>query len=221
MDLSKDKDPVINEKMKKNLVYVSIFSIIMFFAGLSSAYMVLMGDSMWVKASMPNAFWWSTAFIALSSFSFVFAIRMAKQNKLSLLKIFMGMTLFLGLIFVYFQFKGFEELKNNGIYGTSTIMVSEGKYGQPFEVKINGDYVTVKDNMYLWNDKPLSGKNFKLFSDYLDQFIPTESNPLGQSITKNIKNIVNRYFLRVKRRDFLIQCQLLRLILNQKILRLR
>ena len=99
------------------------------------------------------------------------------------------MTLFLGLIFVYFQFKGFEELKNNGIYGTSTIMVSEGKYGQPFEVKINGDYVTVKDNMYLWNDKPLSGKNFKLFSDYLDQFIPTESNPLGQSITKNIKGV--------------------------------
>ena len=54
MDLSKDKDPVINEKMKKNLVYVSIFSIIMFFAGLSSAYIVLMGDSIWVKAAMPG-----------------------------------------------------------------------------------------------------------------------------------------------------------------------
>ena len=60
MDLSKDKDPVVNEKMKKNLVYVSIFSIVMFFTGLSSAYIVLMGDAIWIKVSLPNAFWWST-----------------------------------------------------------------------------------------------------------------------------------------------------------------
>ena len=189
MDLSKDKDPVINEKMKKNLVYVSIFSIIMFFAGLSSAYIVLMGDSMWVKAGMPDAFWWSSALIAISSFTFIYAIKMAKQNKLKMLKTFMGVTLLLGLIFVYFQFKGFDELKKNGIYGTSTIMVSEGKYGQPFEVKINGDYVTVKDNTYMLNDKPLKGSDFELFRDYLSQFIPTKSNPLGQSITKDIKGV--------------------------------
>ena len=189
MDLSKDKDPGINEKMKKNLVYVSIFSIIMFFAGLSSAYIVLMGDSMWVKAGMPDAFWWSSAFIAISSFTFIYAIKMAKQNKLKMLKTFMGVTLLLGLIFVYFQFKGFDELKKNGIYGTSTIMVSEGKYGQPFEVKINGDYVTVKDNTYMLNDKPLKGSDFELFRDYLSQFIPTKSNPLGQSITKDIKGV--------------------------------
>ena len=101
----------------------------------------------------------------------------------------MGITLLLGLIFVLFQFKGFDELKKNGIYGTSTIMVSEGKYGQPFEVKINGDYVTVKDNTYMLNDKPLKGSDFELFRDYLDQFIPTKSNPLGQSITKDIKGV--------------------------------
>ena len=189
MDLSKDKDPVINEKMKKNLVYVSIFSIVMFFAGLSSAYIVLMGDSMWVKAGMPDAFLWSSAFIALSSLTFIYAIKMAKQNKSNLLKTFMGITLLMGLIFVYFQFKGFDELKKKGIYGTSTIMVSEGKYGQPFEAKINGDYVTVKDNVYMLNDKPLSGSNFELFRDYLNQFIPTKSNPLGQSLTKDIKGV--------------------------------
>ena len=101
----------------------------------------------------------------------------------------MGITLLMGLIFVYFQFKGFDELKKKGIYGTSTIMVSEGKYGQPFEAKINGDYVTVKDNVYMLNDKPLSGSNFELFRDYLNQFIPTKSNPLGQSLTKDIKGV--------------------------------
>jgi len=189
MDLSKDKNPVVNEKMKKNLVYVSIFSIVMFFAGLSSAYIVLMGDSMWVKAGMPNAFWWSSAFIALSSFSFVYAIKMAKQNELKMLKAFMSITLLMGLIFVYFQFKGFDELKKNGIYGTSTIMVSEGKYGQPFDVKINGDFVTVKDNTYMLNGKPLKDNEFELFRDYLGQFIPTEKKPLGQSFTKDINGV--------------------------------
>ena len=108
MDLSKDKDPVVNEKMKKNLVYVSIFSIVMFFAGLSSAYIVLMGDSMWVKAGIPNAFWWSSAFIALSSFSFVYAIKMAKQNELKMLKACMSITLLMGLIFVYFQWNSVD-----------------------------------------------------------------------------------------------------------------
>ena len=105
MDLSKDKDPVINEKMKKNLVYVSIFSIIMFFAGLSSAYIVLMGDSIWIKAAMPNAFWWSSAMIFLSSMSFIFAIKQAKKNNSNLLKVFMSITLVLGLLFIFFQFR--------------------------------------------------------------------------------------------------------------------
>jgi cytochrome c oxidase subunit 3 len=189
MDLSKDKDPIINEKMKKNLVYVSIFSIIMFFAGLSSAYIVLMGDSIWIKAAMPNAFWWSTAMIFLSSMSFIYAITQAKKNNSTLLKVSMSMTLILGLLFIFFQFKGFNQLKGKGIYGTSTIMVSEGKYGQPFEVQINGDYVYVENNTYMLNSKKLSGKNLELFKSYLGQFIPSKSNPLGQKLSKDIPNV--------------------------------
>ena len=189
MDLSKDKDPVINEKMKKNLVYVSIFSIIMFFAGLSSAYIVLMGDSIWVKAAMPGAFWWSSFMILLSSVSFILAISQAKKDQLTGLKAFMSITLILGLLFVYFQFQGFNQLKEKGIYGTSTVMVSEGKYGAPFEVQINGDFVYVEDNTYKLNDKPLTSKNFDLFNSYLGQFIPSKKNPLGQTLTKNTPNV--------------------------------
>ncbi len=207
MDLSKDKDPVINEKMKKNLVYVSIFSIIMFFAGLSSAYIVLMGDSIWVKAAMPNAFWWSSAMILLSSLSFIFAISQAKKDQLKGLKLFMTLTLLLGLLFVYFQFQGFNQLKEKGIYGTSNVMVSEGKYGDPFEVQIDGDFVYVEDNTYKLNDKPLTGKKLELFKSYLGQFIPTKKNPLGQSLTKNIANVDLFYkgdLLIVKNKSFYI-----------------
>ena len=189
MYLSKDKDPVINEKMKKNLVYVSIFSIIMFFAGLSSAYIVLMGDSIWVKAAMPNAFWWSSAVILLSSLSFIYAIFQAKKNQISSLKVLMSITFLFGLLFVYFQFKGFNQLKENGIYGTSTIMVSEGKYGEPFEVKIKGEYVVVEDNTYKLNGKLLEGENLEDFTSFLCQFLPSKKNPLGQSFTKKLSDI--------------------------------
>ena len=103
MDLSKDMDPVVHEKMKKNMVYVSCFSIVMLLAGLSSAYIVSMGDAFWLETDLPNAFWWSTACIALSSITFLFSISAARKGQGSLLKAGMAITLLLGLLFVYFQ----------------------------------------------------------------------------------------------------------------------
>ena len=50
-------------KAKKNLVYIGMFSVVMFFAGLTSAYIVSMGDSFWVKTQLPQAFWISTVII--------------------------------------------------------------------------------------------------------------------------------------------------------------
>lgn len=43
MDFSNELSPEIRVKMKKNLLYVGIFSIVMLFAGLTSAYYVNMG----------------------------------------------------------------------------------------------------------------------------------------------------------------------------------
>ena len=50
-----EMDPLVKEKMKKNLVYVSIFSGVMLFAGLTSAYIVSMGDSFWIKFPLPTS----------------------------------------------------------------------------------------------------------------------------------------------------------------------
>lgn len=64
--------------MKKNLVYVAIFSIVMLFAGFTSAYIVSMGDIFWVKYPLPKGFWISTALIILSSIFYIIANRYAK-----------------------------------------------------------------------------------------------------------------------------------------------
>ena len=102
MDYSKEIDPIVNEKMKKNLVYVSIFSIIMLFAGFTSAYIVMMGDSFWLKYPLPSGFWLSTGSIVASSITFILAIAAIKKNNQTLLKIFMALTVALGIAFMHY-----------------------------------------------------------------------------------------------------------------------
>jgi cytochrome c oxidase subunit 3 len=56
MNYENEMNPEVREKMKKNLVYVGIFSIVMLFAGLTSGYYVSMGKSFWLKYPMPAGF---------------------------------------------------------------------------------------------------------------------------------------------------------------------
>lgn len=77
-DYSQELSPEVREKMKRNLVYVSIFSIVMLFAGFTSAYIVSMGDIFWVKYPLPTGFWISSGLILLSSIFYIMANRKAK-----------------------------------------------------------------------------------------------------------------------------------------------
>ncbi len=165
----------INEKVKKTLVYVGIFSVIMLFAGFTSAYIVLMGDSFWLKYPMPMFFWYSTATVGISSLTFIFAIRAAKQNKQLLLKSFMGITTLLGALFIFFQFKGYGELIDKGFYAANNhIMVVDGKYGTYFEVLMNGKKVDVFCNDYLLDGKKMSDSEMISLQDFTAQFLDYE-----------------------------------------------
>ena len=81
------------EKAKMSLIYVGILSVVMFFGGLTSAYIVSMGDAFWIKFPLPNAFWISTALILLSSAVFQFSISFARKGKLKAIKISIVITL--------------------------------------------------------------------------------------------------------------------------------
>ncbi len=94
MDYSKELSPEVREKMKKNLVYVGIFAVVMFFAGLTSAYYVNMGGGFWLKYPMPTGFYLSTLFIGISSLCYILAIRYIKQGKLNAMKLLMSLPLF-------------------------------------------------------------------------------------------------------------------------------
>ena len=68
------------EKAFKSMLMFGIFSIVMLFAGLTSAYIVSMGDSFWLKTPLPNAFWVSTVILVLSSISIEYAVKSSKRR---------------------------------------------------------------------------------------------------------------------------------------------
>ena len=169
----------VKEKMKKNLVYIGIFSVFMVFAGLTSGYIVSMGDSFWVKFPFPSAFWISTIVILLSSLFIQQGISFAKKGKHSISKIFVVLTFVFGLLFVYFQFKGYGQLSSNGSHLRGDLMVVEGRYGSAgdegryygyYEIKYNGKFIGIDGNDYLLNGKKLSDSQFLKVQKFMSQF---------------------------------------------------
>jgi cytochrome c oxidase subunit 3 len=175
-DFSKEISPEVKEKMKKNLVYVGIFSVIMLFAGFTSGYYVSMGDSFWLKYPMPTFFWLSTASIALSSLAFVLAIRSAKKNQQGQIKMWMAATLIFGAGFIYCQFKGYGELVRNGFHAVNNLVVTDGRYGDYFEVKYNDKFIDVDGNKFVYEGKEMSANDFKSFQTFMAQFKTVKQN---------------------------------------------
>ena len=164
------------ESAKKNLIYVGILSIVMLFAAFTSAYIVSMGDTFWLKFPLPSSFWVSTVLIILSSVAVQFAVVSAKKGSLSNLKMAISATLILGLGFVYFQFKGYGQLIDNGVHAASNhIIVTDGKYGDYYEVKMNGKFIEVNGNDYLIGGKSLTDIEVKSYQKFMSQFLIFDS----------------------------------------------
>jgi len=149
----------------------------MLFAGFTSAYIVSMGDSFWLKYPLPNAFWTSTALIIISSIFLIAAIHFVKKNNQKLLRLFVTLTLLSGIGFVYFQFQGYKQLTANGAHAVNNhIIVTDGRYGDYFEIKYKGSYLEVNGNDYLVNGKKLSDSQMKDLQSFMSQFLKLERN---------------------------------------------
>jgi cytochrome c oxidase subunit 3 len=158
------------EKMRKNLVYIGIFSVIMLFAGFTSAYIVSMGDSFWVKYPFPSAFWVSTVLIILSSISLEAGIRLARKGNGNAVKIFVPLTFLLGVGFAVYQWKGYNQLVDQGAYFTSKIMVNEGRYGDYYQLRVDGKYMDVDGSNYLLGGKKIDDAKKKEIGLWASQF---------------------------------------------------
>ncbi len=107
---------LIKNRSLKQLLWIGIGSIVMFFAGLTSAYVVRKPEGNWVEFLLPEWFLYSTIIIVLSSMTLILAKRRINVHKVSS-NLILG-TFFLGIIFSYFQFRGWQELTNQGVFLT-------------------------------------------------------------------------------------------------------
>lgn len=110
-------------KTYKMLLYFGMISIIMIFAGLTSAFVVSKQRPDWLKdLVIPDTFTYSTIVLIVSSITFYLAKKAIKANNQSLTTVYLLITLGLGLTFVYLQFKGFDLLFNQGLvpFGSSS-----------------------------------------------------------------------------------------------------
>ncbi|TXD49863.1 heme-copper oxidase subunit III [Polaribacter sp. IC073] len=118
---------VAKRKSAKPMLWVSMISMVMFFAGLTSAYVISMKRDDWVTFDLPDAFYIGTFLIIASSITLMLSQRFLKQDKRQLSLILVVATLLLGIGFIWQQYEGFNELKSLGLYFTgkgSTVSTS-------------------------------------------------------------------------------------------------
>jgi cytochrome c oxidase subunit 3 len=114
-------------KSAKPMLWVSMISMVMFFAGLTSAYVISMRRDDWVTFELPDAFYISTILIILSSITITISQKLLKKDKRELSIVFLLITFLLGITFIWQQYAGFEDLRNAGLFftgPTSTVSTS-------------------------------------------------------------------------------------------------
>lgn len=99
----------------KFTLWVAIGSIIMMFAGLTSAYIVKGGLPGWSTLEVPTVFYYSTFILLVSSVTVQSALRSFKERKMRQYRMLITITAVLGLIFMALQLIGFSQLWNSGI----------------------------------------------------------------------------------------------------------
>ncbi|WP_423146867.1 cytochrome c oxidase subunit 3 [Rubrolithibacter danxiaensis] len=117
--LEQDK---LNLRAKKFLMWLFIVSSFILFAGLTSGYIVYTaGDpSRGIKVILPQAFTYSTAAIIASSITLHFAYRSAKRLQFDRQKLFLVLTILLGITFFIIQLFAWKILIAEGVYFVNT-----------------------------------------------------------------------------------------------------
>ncbi len=115
MDLTQGTQEEKNSRAKKMMLWFGIISLIMSFAGWTSAFVVSSSRPDWLKDfQLPNAFIISTVVIIISSITFLLARTALKKGNRNATTFWLLTTLILGVIFIFNQFTGFQQIIDLG-----------------------------------------------------------------------------------------------------------
>jgi len=115
-------------RVQKAMLWIGILSMIMLFAGLTSAYIVRQAEGQWLYFELPTTFYISTAMIVLSSVTLLPLVRFAKRDNHNGIMLSLGLTMILGLLFTYFQFQAWGEMVDLGIFFAGSQSNAAGSY---------------------------------------------------------------------------------------------
>lgn len=103
----------------KFLTWLYIVSMVMIFAGLTSAMLVSLSDNLannsWLHFNMPVTFLYSSLIILASSITLWWSHRAAKRNQYGQVRAGLWATLLLAIVFLTAQYIGFSELYDMGV----------------------------------------------------------------------------------------------------------
>lgn len=99
----------------KFTLWIAIGSIVMMFAGLTSAYIVKKNQANWLEFDLPGIFWYSTFTILLSSVTIHLAVKSFRAREMSRYRALITTTALLGVAFITMQYFGFRDLEARNI----------------------------------------------------------------------------------------------------------
>jgi cytochrome c oxidase subunit 3 len=135
-------------RTRKLVTWLIVFAIVMFFAGLTSAYVVSMSGGYWVRIAMPQAFIWSTVVIVASSLTAQLALVSMGRGRSGTVVPLLAVTLLLGGAFTWFQFQGWNELVSKGHYVVGKVLDSKGEYGVDYSIQRAGETLVLENGKF-------------------------------------------------------------------------
>jgi cytochrome c oxidase subunit 3 len=102
-------------------LWVLLTAVIMLFAGLTSAYIVLRGVPSWQNIQLPWLLWPNTFVLLLSSFTLELAKGAIRKNRIAIMNRWLSLSAFLGMLFIAGQLAAWRQLVHAGVYLPSTL----------------------------------------------------------------------------------------------------
>jgi len=102
-------------------LWILLTAVIMLFAGLSSAYIVLRGVPTWQNIELPSLLWPNTAILLLSSVAIDISRRAIRRGDSASMKRWLTVAGALGMAFLVGQVLAWRQLVNAGVYVPSTL----------------------------------------------------------------------------------------------------
>ena len=115
MDLTQGTTQEKQKRAKKMMLWFGIISLVMSFAGLTSAFIVSSSREDWLaNFTLPSAFTYSTLIIISSSVMLFLAKQTLKKNQAAVTTSLLIGAFILGIAFIYSQIQGFNQIIASG-----------------------------------------------------------------------------------------------------------